>query len=306
MSKLLTVFGATGVQGGSVIKAILADTALSKQFKIRGVTRDTSKPAAQQLAASGVEVVSGDLSNAASAAKAVAGAHTVFLVTNYWESMSRDTEVAQGKVVADASKQQGVQHLIFSSLRDVAQISSGRLPHVYHFDGKADIEQYIRDSGVPATFVLPGFYMSNFFGFLRKQEGSDTYTFAVPTAPDQTQLPLLDTAEDLGKFVKASIKNRDKMLGHRVLAATDYYTATQVASEFAEVTGHKAQAVQIPEDTFKSFNPPAAAQEMLENMLLLQDPGYFAGESLAPSKALVDEPPTTWKDFVAKNKGKWA
>ena len=57
MSKILTVWGATGNQGGSVIRAVLADPVLSKEFKIRGITRDVSKPAAQALAAKGVEVV---------------------------------------------------------------------------------------------------------------------------------------------------------------------------------------------------------------------------------------------------------
>lgn len=58
MSKLITVFGATGNQGGSVIRAILEDAQLSKEFSIRAVTRDPSKPAAKELAAKGVEVVS--------------------------------------------------------------------------------------------------------------------------------------------------------------------------------------------------------------------------------------------------------
>lgn len=57
MSKLITVFGATGNQGGSVIEAILADPQLSKEFKIRGITRDTTKKSAQDLAKRGVEVV---------------------------------------------------------------------------------------------------------------------------------------------------------------------------------------------------------------------------------------------------------
>jgi uncharacterized protein YbjT (DUF2867 family) len=57
MSKLITVFGATGQQGGSVVEALLADPALSKEFRIRAVTRDTSKPSAQALAARGVELV---------------------------------------------------------------------------------------------------------------------------------------------------------------------------------------------------------------------------------------------------------
>jgi uncharacterized protein YbjT (DUF2867 family) len=153
MSKILTVFGATGNQGGSVIKSILADPVLSKEWKIRGVTRDTSKPAAQKLAQQGVELVSADMSSAEAARPAVTGAHTVFLVTNFWESMSRETEVAQGKAVTDACKEAGVKHIVFSSLRNVTEITNGRLPNVSHFDGKAEIEEYIRASGVPASFV---------------------------------------------------------------------------------------------------------------------------------------------------------
>jgi uncharacterized protein YbjT (DUF2867 family) len=57
MSKIFTVFGATGNQGGSVIRAVLADPVLSKEYKLRGVTRDVSKPAAQALSAKGVEMV---------------------------------------------------------------------------------------------------------------------------------------------------------------------------------------------------------------------------------------------------------
>lgn len=215
MSKVLTVFGATGNQGGSVIKSILADPALSKEWKIRGVTRDTSKPAAQKLAQQGVELVSvglpipsctqlrstnttlqADMSSAEAARPAVTGAHTVFLVTNFWESMSRETEVAQGKAVTDACKEAGVKHIVFSSLRNVTEITNGRLPNVSHFDGKAEIEEYIRASGVPASFVLPGFYMSNFFQMLSKQDG--VYTLAWPVDLDKAQAPLYDVAEDTG------------------------------------------------------------------------------------------------------------
>jgi uncharacterized protein YbjT (DUF2867 family) len=136
------------------------------------------------------------MSSADSVSHAVAGAHTVYLVTNFWDSADRNIEVAQGKAVADASKAAGVKHLIFSSLRNVSEITQGRLPHVTHFDGKAEIEQYIRDSGVPATFVLPGLFMSNFFSMLKKQ--GDTYTLAWPVNPDTAQIPLLDTAPDTG------------------------------------------------------------------------------------------------------------
>jgi uncharacterized protein YbjT (DUF2867 family) len=201
MSKILTVFGATGNQGGSVIKAILADAVLSKEYKIRGVTRDTSKPASQALAAKGVEMVSADMSTADKAAPAVQGAHSVFFMTNFWESMSADVEVSQGKAVTDASKAAGVKHIIFSSLLNVSDISNGRLTHVSHFDGKANIEKYIRNSGVPATFVLPGFFLSNLFDSIRKNEDG-SYGWALPVNGDKARIPVFDAVTDTGEFPK--------------------------------------------------------------------------------------------------------
>ena len=82
MAKLLTVFGATGKQGGSVVKTILAHPTLSKQFKLRAVTRDPSKPAGQELQKQGVEVVKADLYDSDSVHKAVQGSQVVFGVTN--------------------------------------------------------------------------------------------------------------------------------------------------------------------------------------------------------------------------------
>ncbi|KAF4126166.1 Nucleoside-diphosphate-sugar epimerase [Geosmithia morbida] len=305
MSKILTIFGATGNQGGNVIDTVLADPVLSKEFKIRAITRDTTKPKAKALADRGVEVVSADMSSKESAAPAVQGAHTVFLVTNFWESMSAETEIAQGKAVTDASKEAGVKHLIFSSLIHVTEASKGKLTHVTHFDGKADIEKYIRASGVPATFVLPGFFMLNYFQFLNKNEDG-SYTYAVPCSVDKAQVPLFDAANDTGKFVVAAIKHFPAQSGKQILAATEYVTPKQLAADFAEASGKACTAVQVDEKTWKSFLPEAIAQEMLENMLLLEDPGYYAGADLAPSLALLDQKPTTWKEFVAANKEKWA
>ncbi|KAK7428138.1 hypothetical protein QQZ08_005377 [Neonectria magnoliae] len=301
MSKLITVFGATGIQGGSVIRAILNDATLSKEFKIRGVTRDTSKPAAKELEARGVEVVSADISFVEQVAPVVKDAHTVFLITNFWEKMSEEIEVAQGKAVTDASKAAGVKHLIFSSLLNTTEISDGRLPNIAHFVGKSRIEQYIRDSGVPATFVLPGTYMSNMFTTIRRGE-EGAYTLAFPVSGEKAQFPLFDAAS---KFVKAAIQNYPSYLGKRIYAATEYYTPARIAHEFSEVIGVPASFVQIPTETFKSYLPAPIAQEMLENILLLEDPGYYAGADLTESLALLEEAPTSWKSFVARHKEKW-
>lgn len=112
-------------------------------------------------------------------------------------------------------------------------------------------------------------------------------------------------ATKIGKFVKAAIKHYPSSVNQRILAATDYYSPERIINEFKEVTGYQAQAVQIPGDVFKSFLPPAVAQEMLENIMLLEDPGYYAGEPLSPSLALVDEKPTQWKDYLSSNKEKF-
>ena len=108
-----------------------------------------------------------------------------------------------------------------------------------------------------------------------------------------------------GKFVKAAIRHYPSTLGHRILAATDYYTAQRIVDEFSEVTGHKAEVAQISAEAFKAFFPEQMAEEMYENMMLLVDPGYYGGQSLGPSLALLDERPTGWREFVERNKAMW-
>lgn len=143
------------------------------------------------------------MSSQEAAAPAVKDADTVFLVTNFWESMSSEAEIAQGKAVTDASKAAGVKHLIASTLIDVTETSKGKLPSVSHFDGKAKIEQYIRKSGIPSTFVLPGFYMSNFFEMIRKNEDGSFGLF-FPVNGDKARVPVFDAAEDTGMLFSNS------------------------------------------------------------------------------------------------------
>lgn len=137
-----------------------------------------------------------DLNSKDSLRAALEASHVVFLVTNYWETANPDIEITQGKNVVDIAKEVGVQHLIFSSLLNVTKTSDGRLTHVPHFDGKADIEQYIRDSGVPATFYLPGYFMSNMERMLNPgQDGA--LTWALPVGKD-AKFPLIDIKNDTG------------------------------------------------------------------------------------------------------------
>ncbi|KAJ8071196.1 hypothetical protein OCU04_001534 [Sclerotinia nivalis] len=299
MSKIFTVFGATGSQGGSVIKYILADSTLSKTFKIRGITRDVSKPAAQALIKQGVEMKAADLSSKASVTEALQGSDTVFLVTNYWESVKYDVEFGQGKNVADAAKELGVQHLIFSSLLHVTELTNSRLSQVPHFDAKADIEEYIRKSGVPASFYLPGYFMTNFLQMVQKGEDG-SLILAYPVGKD-AKFPLIDVAEDTGKFAKAIIKNRDQTLGQQILGAENYYTPEQVLAELEAVTGKKTSFMQLSAEQFKGFLPSFMADEMLDTHLFIESPGYYNGTELDESQEILEDKLTTWKDFITNS-----
>ncbi|KAJ5600423.1 hypothetical protein N7450_001490 [Penicillium hetheringtonii] len=303
MSKLITVFGATGNQGGSVIEAILNDPGLSKEFKIRGITRDTTKKSAQNLAKKGVEVVTADLDSVESLTAALKGSHTVFLVTNYWEKMNADVEFSQGKNIADVSKAIGVSHLIFSSLHNVTEETKGRLTQVPHFDSKANVEKYIRESGVRCSFVLPGYYMSNFTQMLtRAEDGS--YQLFYPVG-NKAKFPLFDAAQDTGLFVKVALKHADKLKNRQVLAAAKYYTPQEIVDTFSKVSGKKAVFIQVSPEQYKASLPSAVASEYLENQLFVEEPGYYLGESLDPTLELVDSNPTTWEEFVKKNVSAW-
>ncbi|TXC00271.1 hypothetical protein FocTR4_00013678 [Fusarium oxysporum f. sp. cubense] len=326
MSKILTVFGATGNQGGSIIRAVLADAVLSKDYKIRGITRDASKPAAKALVEKGVEVISADMNSKASLADALKGSHTVFLVTTPdFMSGGGTQEQTHGKNVADVSSDVGVKYLIYSSLLHVTEATNGRLSHVVHFDDKAEVERYIRSKSIPSTFVLPGYFMSNFTALQMIKKGEDgVYSLAYPVG-DKAKFPLVDTESDIGKsqdpvyrssrlklilwtkgkFVVAAIRNQPKVLGKQILAAADYYTPTHIVSEFEEVTGKTARFIPIDAATYKSFLPEPLADEMLENHLFIEEPGYYAGRDLRESLDLLESvglKPTSWKDFLTANK----
>lgn len=138
-----------------------------------------------------------------SLAHALKGTDTVFLVTlpDFVTGAAPGTEFEHGKNVIDTAKDAGVQHVVFSSLINVTKASNGRLPHVAHFDSKADIESYIRTKNIPATFIQPGYYMSNFTNLQLLRKNSDgSYTLAGPTDGSKAQLPLFYPENDMGTY----------------------------------------------------------------------------------------------------------
>ncbi|KAK8064905.1 hscarg protein [Apiospora phragmitis] len=296
--KLITVFGATGNQGGSVVQTFLHDAKLKNEWSVRGVTRDVPRT---HLRSSPPKVSMSSrpiLNDKASIVEALKGAYAVFAVTNYWEKMDDKLEVQQGKNLADAAKEADVKFLIWSSLYNVNKLSKGALPHVYNFDSKATVEEYIRELGIPAAFFMPGFYMSNLPGgdFRKSSDDNDddTWNLGLPF-PSKTQIPMYHPG-DTGKYIKAMVLHQDAVLRQRFLAATAYMTGDEIVADFRELFPTKARYFELPKDAYLAALtgaglPDFGAEELYENMRLMSDFSYYGGDSLDWTHGLVEDPP---------------
>ena len=281
MSKLLVIFGATGQQGGSVIDYILNDAELSQKYRLRGVTRQPSQPAAGRLIERGVEVVRGDLDDENSLKDAMKGAHTIFAVTTtIYDEQCKEREVRQGKAIADVAVASGAQYLIFSTLSSATKISKGKYA-VDSFDSKAEVEEYIRGLPIQSAFFAPGGFMENFMGGMAPRpspDGSGTYTMTNVVTPD-TNFPLIATVLDSGKYVGAILAEPEKYQGKVLSASTELYSFDRLAKIMSKATGKTVKYQQIPADVFRSFMPPVQAEVLTNMMLFHQDYGYYGPDT---------------------------
>jgi uncharacterized protein YbjT (DUF2867 family) len=162
--KTIVVFGATGAQGGGLVRAILNDS--NSEFSVRAVTRDTNSDKSRELAAMGAEVVQADLAHPEKVLKAMEGAYGAYCVTFFWAHFSPEQEAAEAKCMADAAKAAGLKHVIWSTLEDTrihVPLHDDRMPtlqgnyKVPHFDSKGESNRFFTEAGVPTTFCLPAF-----------------------------------------------------------------------------------------------------------------------------------------------------
>src|SRR5262245_60594624 len=150
--RIVLVTGATGRQGGSVIRHMHP-----KGWKLRALTRDPDSPAAQELVHKGIEVVKGDLENPVTLEPATRGVYGIYSVQDFW-AVGAKREVLQGKNLADAAKKAGVEHFVYSSVGG-AERNSG----IDHWESKWEIENHIRKLGLPATMLRPAAFMENYY-----------------------------------------------------------------------------------------------------------------------------------------------
>ncbi|XDG02546.1 hypothetical protein ABKA04_002161 [Annulohypoxylon sp. FPYF3050] len=282
MSEILAVFGATGHQGSSVINYVLNDPELSKQYKIRAITRDVNSDKVKTLKEK-VEVVHGDVFDRASLATALTGAHTVFSMTvPSFAPNGFEIEFNSGKATADVAVEKGAKYIIFSTLPNCTEISGGKYTKVTPFDAKAAIEKYIRGLPIQSAFLSAGSFMENFAEqtFLGpRKEADGTWILARNISP-QTEYPLIDAVGDTGKFVGAILAEPEKYEGMTFCAATRMYTLEEIVATIAKSTGKKAVYKQISTEEFRENMgvPGVLADIFEEGFKCMEEYGYFGPE----------------------------
>ena len=229
-TKLILVTGATGQQGGAVARSLLR-----QGQKVRVLTRNPDKAAA--LAKAGAEVVTGDLTNTADLHAALRGVHGVFAMSTPFEA-GMDSEVKQGIMLADATKQAGVAHYVYTSV-----VSADRNTGIPHFETKWQVEQRIREIGLPATVLRPVWFMENFSTFFPPSaEG----TLVLPLRPD-TKLQMI-ALKDIGEFGAASFLHPKEFIGQAIDLAGDTLTMPEVAAHLSRTKGRPIRFQQMPDD----------------------------------------------------------
>lgn len=228
---VILVTGATGKQGGATIRHL----ASKGGFKLRAMTRKPDSDAAKALAKLGVELAVGDLDDAASLARALAGAWGVFSVQNTWEA-GVEKEEEQGKRLAEVARERGVQHFVYTSVG-----SAHKATGIPHFDNKFRIEEKVRSLGFPSyTILRPVFFMENLTSpwFL---QGDKLVTAMKPNRKLQ-----MIAADDIGRFGAAAFLDAKKHANEAVDMAGDEITMTEAADIVSEIVGKKLTFQEIP------------------------------------------------------------
>lgn len=262
--KIITVFGATGAQGGGLAHAILKDK--NREFSVRAVTRDPQSDKAKELAALGAEVVAADIGDQESIIRVLRGAYGAYFVTFFWEHFSPEQEYNEAKRMAEAAKETGLKHAIWSTLEDTRQwvpLEDDRMPtlqetyKVPHFDAKGAADHFFTELAVPTTFLRASFYWDNFIHFgLGPKKGPDgKLTLSLPIG--EKKMAGI-AAEDIGKCAYGIFKRGTELVGKTVGVAGEPLTGPEMAAAFSKALGQEVTYNAISPETFRNLGFPGA------------------------------------------------
>jgi uncharacterized protein YbjT (DUF2867 family) len=291
--KTIAVAGATGAQGGGLARAILNDP--NGGFAVRALTRDANSPKAKELAKAGAEVVAADLDDAGSLKRAFQGAHGAYCVTFFWEHMKPEKELSQAANMAEAAKQAGVGHVIWSTLDDIRRwvpLGDDRMPtlmgkyKVPHFDAKGEADHFFSDLGLPVTFLLTSFYWDNFIHFGMGPKTGPDGRLAITLPLGDKKMPGI-AAEDIGKCAYGIFKRNKEYTGKRVGIAGEHLTGREMAAALSKALGREVVYNDVPPEVYRGFGFPGA--DDLGNMFQFYrdfERDFCASRSVETARAL--------------------
>jgi uncharacterized protein YbjT (DUF2867 family) len=262
--KIITVFGATGAQGGGLARAILADK--NSEFAVRVVTRDANSEKSKVFAQLGAEVVVADIDDTQSIKKAIEGAYGAFFVTFFWEHFSVEKEQQEVKNFVQAAKESDLKHIIWSTLEDTRNwvaLDDDRMPTLHgkykvpHFDGKGAADRFFTEAGLPTTFLRTSFYWDNFiyFGMGPKKGEDGNYYIAFPM--DDKKLSGI-AAEDIGKCAYGLFKRGNEVIGKTIGIVGEKLNGNEMAVKLSMSLGKNVIFNNVSPETYRSFGFPGA------------------------------------------------
>ncbi len=281
--KIIAVTGATGAQGGGLVRAIASDP--SGRFAARAITRDVDSEKARALSRLGAEVVKGDVDDEQSLEAAFEGAYGAFCVTFFWDHFSAQRETANARAMAAAARAAGLGHVIWSTLEDTRRwvpLDDPRMPTLHgkykvpHFDGKGEGDAAFAEAGVPTTYLLTSFYWDNFihFGMGPKRGADGKLVLNLPMG--DKKLPGI-AVEDIGRCALGIFKRGPELVGKRVGVAGEHLTGDQMAAAFGRALGQEVAYNAVPFEVYRSLGFPGA--DDLGNMFQFKHDfeSYFCG-----------------------------
>ncbi len=306
--KIIAVVGATGAQGGGLVRAILSDP--DQEYRVRAITRDVNSDKAKELVKMGAEVVAADLDDIDSIKRAFHGAYGAFCVTFFWDHFSPEKENNQAKAMAEAAKSEDVKHVIWSTLDDTRKLvplDDDRMPtlqgkyKVPHFDAKGESNHYFTDLDLPVTLLNTVFYWDNFIYFgLGPKKGPDGKLAITMPMGDQ-KLPGI-AAADIGKCALGVYKSGPKYIGQTIGICGEQLNIKQTADAFGKVLGKEVVYNEVSPEVYRSFDFPGA--DDMGNMFQFKrdfETEYCASRDVALSRSL-NPSLLSFKEWLDQNK----
>lgn len=307
-NKIIAVMGATGAQGSGLVRAIMGDT--HGGFTVRAITRDVNSDKAKDLAKLGAEVVAADVDDPESLKRAFKGAYGAFCVTFFWEHFSPEKEKEHARAMAEAAKDAGLKHVIWSTLEDTRKwvpLSDNRMPtlmekyKVPHFDAKGEADAFFTDLGLPVTLLRTSFYWDNmiYFGMGPKKGPDGKLAFTMPMG--DRKLPGM-AAEDIGKCAYGIFKRGSEFIGRTIGIAGEHLTGAQMAAALTKTLGQEVHYNAVEPAVYRGFGFPGA--EDLGNMFQFNrdfEQIYCGTRDLDVARSL-NPSLQTFNTWLAKNK----